>query len=137
MDALAWATWVLVTATLGIAVAALFALRSLGESKRDRHVQLIAELGRRWDEEKLAEVRTKPLAFDNVQLCEEITGCLASPEGSDLYVLLRVPNFFEDIALMVESGGVDEELVNRAFRDLTLDQWEYWEKAIAAMRKLP
>jgi hypothetical protein len=100
-------------------------------------VQLIAELGRRWDEEKLAEARTKLLAFDDVQLCEEITGCLASPEGSDLYVLLRVPNFFEDLALMVESGGVDEELVNRAFRDLTLGQWEYWEKAIVAMRESP
>src|SRR6266511_921213 len=94
MGALEWGTWVLASATVVLAVAGLFALRTLGESKRDRHVQLIAELGRRWDEDKLAEARTKLLAFDNIDLCEEIAHYLESPEGTDLYVLLRVPNFF-------------------------------------------
>jgi hypothetical protein len=50
-------------------------------------------------------------------------------------VLLRVPNFYEDFALTVEAGSIDEDLAWRSFGDLAVDEWRYWEAAIKVMRE--
>jgi hypothetical protein len=49
--------------------------------------------------------------------------------------MLRVPNFFEDVALIVEAGSLDLDLAWRAFGDLAIDAWEYWEPAILVLRE--
>jgi hypothetical protein len=46
------------TLLIGVGTA-WFGLRQLAESKRDRHVTVLAELGKRWDDDKLVESRTK------------------------------------------------------------------------------
>ena len=45
-------------------------------------------------------------------------------------MLTRIPNYFEDLALIAESGGIDPKLVARGFKDLVLDEWDHWEPAI-------
>jgi Domain of unknown function (DUF4760) len=130
--------WAEIVSAVGAALAGggvLLAVRQLSESKRDRHVQVITDFGRRWDEDKMAEAREALLPFDDVKLAEKIGECLAHPADSDLYLFLRVPNFFEDLALVVEFGSIDVELVSRAFRSLVLSEWKYWKPAITKFRE--
>jgi hypothetical protein len=120
-------------------IGAWFAVKQLDETRRDREIQLIAELGRRWDDDRMAEARDKQLEYTSEELCEEVVRWLEDPKSRDsqlLLLLLRVPNFFEDLAVMVESGGLDIKLVDKAFRALVLTQWSYWEQAIVRTREL-
>ena len=133
--ALFWATVGLAVVTAGVVVAAFRALGQLTETRMDRHLQVIGELGRRWDADDLVTARNKVLPYDEVQLAEEVAKCLAKPGSGELQVWLRVPNFFEDLALMVELGGLDMRPVDLAFGYMVKRGWQHWEPSIIEMRK--
>ncbi len=114
---------------------AFFALRQIAEARRDRQVQIIAELGRRWDEDQLVEARAMVVKYDNVQLADKVARALEGTDTKEYLELLRVPNYFEDLALMAESGGLERDLVRRAFGPMVTRTWDYWELAIAKMRE--
>jgi len=118
------------------AIAAHLALGQLDETRRDRHVQVIADLGRRWDEPELAAARRKQLEYLSVPLSRKVEQWLAHPDTDSeaMLLLLRVPNFFEDLAVMVESGSLDLSLVGKVFRSIALAQWRYWEPSVRIMR---
>jgi hypothetical protein len=131
-------------ATLVVAVvAALFALRQLREIRRDRHVELIAELGRRWDDERMAQSRAPARRYDSHQLAERLGAWVASRDAAEIDTereretlqLMRVPNFLEDVALMVEAGSMTPELIDRSLGSITTATWEFWEEAVEEMRK--
>jgi Domain of unknown function (DUF4760) len=118
------------------AIAAYLALGQLDETRRDRHVQVIADLGRRWDDAQLAAARKKQLEYASVPLSAKVERWLRYPDTDSeaMLLLLRVPNFFEDLAVMVESGSLDLHLVSKAFKSPTLAQWQYWEPSIRVIR---
>ncbi|HEX3254630.1 MAG TPA: DUF4760 domain-containing protein [Gaiellaceae bacterium] len=128
----------LVTAAAAVAgaIAAYLALGQLEETRRDRHVQVIADLGRRWDDAQLAAARKKQLAYASVPLSAKVEQWLRHPDTDSeaMLLLLRVPNFFEDLAVMVESGSLDLRLVSKAFKSPALRQWQYWEPSIRVIR---
>jgi hypothetical protein len=129
----------LVTAAAAVAgaIAAYLALGQLEETRRDRHVQVIADLGRRWDDAQLAAARKKQLEYLSVPLSWKVEQWLAHPDTDSeamLLLLLRAPNFFEDLAVMVESGSLDLRLVGNVFKGLALSQWLYWEPSIRIIR---
>lgn len=68
--ALFWATLGLAVVIFGVVVAAFKALGQLTETRRDRHLQVIGELGRRWDDDDLIEARNAVLKYDEVELAE-------------------------------------------------------------------
>jgi hypothetical protein len=60
---------------------------------------------------------------------------LADPtKRSAVPILLRIPNYFEDLAIMVEEGHLDLEFVAKGFSALALWEWDYWKEAISLMR---
>ena len=128
----------LVTAcgAVAAAIAAHLALGQLDETRRDRHVQVIADLGRRWDDAQLAAARRKQLEYLSVPLSRKVEQWLADPDtdSETMLLLLRVPNFFEDLAVMVESGSLDLRLVSKVFRTIAFRQWQYWEPSIRIIR---
>jgi len=122
--------------------------RQLDEIKRDRHVQVISDFGLRWDSEGLSEARRRQRRYDNVELCEKIStrrgprprnplklrAWRRATNAAEVQLLLRVPNYFEDIGLMVDCGALDIELVGKAVGDLAISEWGRWELAITEMR---
>lgn len=120
---------------VGTAVGVWFAWDLLKETRRDRHIQVLSDFGRRWDEPEIAEARRKQRKYDSDTLAEEVDKWFHSTaEGSDVPILLRVPNYFEDLAIMVECGRLELAFVARAMRTNTLREWAYWEKAITKIR---
>lgn len=118
-------------ATLLFGVAGVwFAVRQLAEARTDRHVQIIAELGRRWDEDRMIEARNKLLAYDNAKLAEKCADWVRTRSDAEVTELLRVPNYFEDLAMMVECGKLELDLVADTFGDMTLRAWDHWALAI-------
>src|SRR5881275_3234816 len=107
------ASWITAGSTLALAIGASWALASLRETRRDRHVQVLTDYGRRWDSEEITEARQKQLQCgDDVALAELATKWLNDPSSApDFYVLLRVPNFFEDLAVISKGGRLDMRLV--------------------------
>ncbi len=127
--------WWLFGATAFLALAAVRALAQLTEVKTDRHLQFLSDFGRRWDDPQLWEARQKQFSIPNDELPFLVEKWFATrdPEAADVPVLLRVPNFFEDLAITVDAGRIDLDIVLRSFGSLILNMWSYWEPAIQKM----
>lgn len=129
--------WFLFAATAVLALAALRALGQLSESKTDRHLQVLSDFGRRWDEPSLVEARTKQWEIPNDQLLGLVTKWFEhrEPKDSPVPLLLRIPNYFEDLAITVDAGNLDMKIVVRPLGHLVVDMWQYWGAPIYEMRK--
>lgn len=96
---------------------------------------MLSEFGRRWDEPRLSAARKLQLTLDDdalTKLFRENYGT-ASAERDKLLLLLRVPNYFEDLALMVKLGDLNMDNVELAVGSRTLQAWSYWKGAIAVI----
>jgi len=138
------ATFALVAVTAGLAYAALRALgqlklavEQLDEVRRDRHVQVLSDFGRRWDEPHLWEAREKQFGIASDRLRDLVGVWFARRDrsASDVPILLRVPNFFEDLSIMVEAGKLEVKYVALSMGSLALGMWDYWQPAIEKMRE--
>jgi hypothetical protein len=118
----------------------VWALRQLRELRRDRHVQILLELARRWEGAQMTEALQNSKNYSPEELVRLIvaarTGDLGSPERADAWkkviVLLRVPNYFEDTGLIARIGRLEPQLLADYFAGVAYDEWELWEPAITA-----
>jgi hypothetical protein len=119
------------------AVGAWLAFNQIKETRRDRDIQVLSDFGRRWDEERLTEARTKLLSYTSSDLAAEVEKWFTPPREptSEVPILLRVPSFFEDLAIMVECGRLELKFVSKSFRGIAIREWEYWSDAIDKMRQ--
>jgi hypothetical protein len=130
-----WPAWITALATVVLAVGICFAYQQLKDAGLARHVQIINDFGQRWDGDRLWEARALKHKYDNVSLAEEAATYIWAPRcAPDIPLLLRVPNYFEDLAMMVELGRLDTFYVERAFGLLARREWAFWELAILVMR---
>jgi hypothetical protein len=130
-----------VVTALGVIAAAIgawLAFSQLKETRRDRHMQVVSEFGRRWDDERILEARYAIQAYDRDELADLIAEWLVPPREDAtkvVPVLLRLPNYFEDLAILVDVGRLEFEYVTKAFRNLATREWEHWEPAVQRMRE--
>jgi hypothetical protein len=124
--------WWLFGATATLALFAFLALRQVREIARDRHIQVISEFGLRWDEPRLWRARQKQIQIPNDEVADMVRRWYTErdPEAADVPLLLRVPNFFEDLALMVEIGNLEIPSIGLWMGDVILKMWEYWQPSI-------
>ncbi|HXF71753.1 MAG TPA: DUF4760 domain-containing protein [Actinomycetota bacterium] len=50
------------------------------------------------------------------------------------YVLMRVPNFLEDLAVLVDQGALPEEAARASWASVIERQWAHWAPAIRLLR---
>jgi hypothetical protein len=119
------------------AIGAWFAYDQVKETRRDRHIQVLSEFGRRWDEQLLWEARERQFLYTDEQLAARVDKWFKTQDRdvSDVPILLRVPNYFEDLAIMVEAGRLEVKYVAQAMGSLALRMWEYWAPAVEKMRE--
>lgn len=85
----------------------------------------MADLSRRRDEPLMMRAR-QAIAYANPdKLCADMLRLL---ERNDewFYVLISVPNMFEDIAVLVKHRGASIRLVERFMGGVVISQWEKW-----------
>jgi hypothetical protein len=110
----AFATLVTACGAVEAAIAAQLALGQLEETRRDRHVQVIADLGRRWDDAQLAAAQRKQLEYLSVPLSRKVEQWLAHPDtdSETMLLLLRLDRFqrpSDPLRIGDDDGGSDDE----------------------------
>jgi hypothetical protein len=100
-----------------LAAAAWRALYQLEEVKRDRHVEVLDAMGRRWESDQMTEA---------LQMEVDHT-----PES----LVRRVPNYFEDAATIARAGSLESSLVTETFGGVARDEWSLWRPAIKKLQE--
>lgn len=141
------ATVALATVTAVLAGAAIYALKQLAEVRTDREVSILGDLGRRWDDQPVSESLEMAARYHQDELAEVVRKAhqkrrkhrlldrARARADRELVVLLRVPNFFEDLAVIAEEGGLDPKLVSKVFKGLALREWRFWGPAMVVLRE--
>jgi hypothetical protein len=138
-----WATWITAGATCLLAFGVLVAIIQLHALKRDRHLQWIGEIGRRWDEDKLERSRLALRKLDKGgdALAAKTRAWLDpkrpyDPElDEEMSDLSRLPDFLEDVAVMVRVGRLDIGPVWAVLSGPVNTAWKGWAKAIRVYRE--
>jgi hypothetical protein len=139
LGAIDWPGWLTGLGTLSLVLVAAIALRQLAELRRDRHVHVLIELGQRWDGADLQAAREKAIELGDTEIAR--LASLSNKPSRDaaarqsLVLLLRVPNYFEDLAVIIEESRAEIDVVGRLFKALIVDEWEFWKPAITAWRE--
>lgn len=146
--AVAFLTLVLVVAALLALGAVRWARRAANEARRARNAVQMAELSRRWDEETNLEVRRQVkcyatvgvdgfnhLAAEGPYRLRESVMQLREVNAPDYRRLRTDPNFLEDLAILVNSGGMDFDLVNRSLGFTVAYRWSLWKPTVDDIRK--
>lgn len=116
-------------------LAAIYARRQLNEARRSRHAQLLMDLSRRWDEDELNASRQKAVAHQTPAGLLQAVQTLEHDNSLDFYVLLRVPNFFEDVAALEREAALSVELIRTQFKTVIKDTLYHWMPTIRHFRQ--
>jgi hypothetical protein len=118
------------TSTLVLAV---LAGRQVQEAQRGRHAQLAADFIRRWDEPPLVETRHLVGEYrDGNELAAAYSRFMAENSMS-AYVLLREPDFYEQLGALDRAGAFDFELVDLLIGSSLVGRWELWRPTVDTM----
>lgn len=119
---------------LVVLIALIIAIWQVIEARRARHGEAFFDVSRRWDEDALMESRaagaqaSTPAAL-RAQVVTAWVGSLDQYE-----VLVRVPNFFEDLAIMVERGILSFDDVQASLGSVVVAKWKEWETSVHFVR---
>jgi hypothetical protein len=123
------------------------ALDELEEVRRDRHVQVLDEIGRRWEGNEMTEALQMAVDYtpeDLVRLFEQAahprTGNPMRDRRTrrarkDIIILLRVPNYFEDAATIAKAGSLESGVITDAFGSVAKDEWALWKPTIKKLQE--
>jgi hypothetical protein len=140
------ATAALALVTGALATAGWKALDQLKEARKDRHVHVVAEFGRRWNSEMMLRALGLEAEYEPQDLADLVRFVRsADTDGGfwhqkrltaarrKLMLLLRIPDFFEDLAFMANFASLEDESL-AAFKGLAIGEWDIWKPAILALR---
>ena len=122
--------------TMVLFAAALAAVHQLVEAQTARKVQILTDLSRRWDDLVLSESRRKVNTFigDPERLSRTLKR-LDKKNRADYYVIIRVANFFEDLAILVGEDALSLELVKNSLGGPIRHYWSLFRCYILAAQE--
>jgi hypothetical protein len=126
--------WAPVVTVAILLIALLIAARQLYQTVRTRHASMLEDLSRRWDEPLLVEAR-ELAAKHGDQLREWIEYYWTPTVSPELFVLLRIPNFLEDLAVLEDRGAISFRIVKESFGGAIVFTWNSLEPANPILSK--
>lgn len=111
------------------------ALRQELEIATARQDELLNERSQAWDDDHLLDARM--LADQSASpedLATKLIG-LKETKERDFYVLLRLPNYFEDLAELVSRGRLPLETVEELLGSVIIGRYRQFEPAIRRLRQ--
>jgi hypothetical protein len=129
-------------ANLGQVITALAAIVALvgialawAAATRARHAALMADISKRWDEDLLVEARELAFPFvDDPRLLRAYVSMALDKPGKKYVTLVRIPNFFEDLAILLRAHAISFRIVKDTFGLGLVDTWDRWSLAIQYIR---
>jgi hypothetical protein len=141
------ATALLASFTALLALGGSFALLAVVEARRARNAVQMTDMSKRWDEETSQEVRRKVHEYAKTGLdgCQHVEAGphrlkesvqkLRVDNHDDYRKLWPDPNFLEGIAILVDRGGMDFEIVKSTLGYVVPYRWTLWQPTITADRE--
>lgn len=123
------------------------AIDQLEEVKRDRHVEVLDEMGRRWEGEEMTEALQMAVEYTPESLVRLFARAARPRSGNpvrdrqtrrarkDTIILLRVPNYFEDAATIAKAGSLESTIITEAFGSVAKDEWALWKPTIKKLQE--
>lgn len=131
--------WITAGATVVLAFGVFLAGLQLREARMARITEAAADVSRRWDEDALTDARNAIETYeDDVALRNAVFSAIREePEGTgvDVNLLLREPNFFDDLGLQELLGGVTLQWIELTMKDIVLSRWDLWYLTVEAFRQ--
>ena len=91
--------------------AIILAWREVNCIDRTREAELLADLSRRWNEKQLTESRRIARNYKNSTELKEALQKLRENNDEEYYALVRLPDFFEALGVLVSSGCLSKKNV--------------------------
>ncbi len=124
-------TFAVAAATFGLLVAALFvAWHQINQSREATQAQLMADLSRRWDEEQLVESRRTMESYVMSEGLLDAIQRLILNHDPEYYVLVKIPNFFEDLKILYDRKGVRLDAIRDSLGGACIHHWRQREPAV-------
>jgi hypothetical protein len=101
------------------------------EASRSRTATLMADLSRRWDNE-LVEPRRLMGVYGRE--LEAWVRYFYEEDDESFYILERIPNFFEDLAVLRQAGAIPIEMIEQSLGWTVWAMWERWAASIQFLR---
>lgn len=98
--------WLAAWSTLGLAILGLAVFWQVRQNRRNREVEILSELGRRWDSVEMVTSRSK---VDRLYKEGTLAGRVLElrSEGDEEYQhLMREPGYLEDLGVIFYRGGI-------------------------------
>jgi len=108
----------------------------LDETIRARRIQLILELAKRWNEPLLVASRTEAAAFSTPSALREAMVRFRQDRLSSFYDLALIPDFFEDLGLVVREDPQTLSIVKDLFVGVVTQTWDRWAPTIAWLAQI-
>lgn len=129
-----WAAIFTVAFAMITAAAAIYAARQVHIAKRSLLAQTSRDLWAGW--QGLSEARQKAARFDSPEEFAEAYERFWSERSAEYYALSRIPDFFEELGVLVDLGGIDVEFLRRIFGGIIVLYWDDWRLAVKRIRDL-
>lgn len=116
--------------------AAVFAWCEVHCIERTREAQLLADLSRRWNGEQLTEARKAARNYKNSAELKEAVQKARENNDKEYYYLVRLPDFFEALGVLVKSGCLSKRLTKDLFGTVLKYYYELYGPTIQYLREI-
>jgi hypothetical protein len=96
-------------------VAAFYARNQIKCVERTREAQLLADLSRRWNEEQLTDARKTVRNYKDADKLKDAVQKLGDKNDKEVYILVRLPDFFEALGVLVNTSCLSKQLTRDLF----------------------
>jgi hypothetical protein len=127
------ATVVLAVGAVAAIGAAVFAGQQVREARVGRQAEVAAEFFRRWSDDTMVQTRRLVASYKSPEALRDALLEHIEANDSEAYVLLREPDFFEQLGALEEHGGFDFELIRALLGRRLVDRWQLWEPSVSAL----
>ena len=126
--------------TLGLlvvaAAAALFALLQVNEARHARWAETMTDVSRRWVSDEMITSRAAVNAASDCDggLMKRVAD-LDDGRNRDYYVLMREPDFFEDLSILEQTDAIDLGTIVQSLGVSIPLRWEIWQNVIHGLQR--
>lgn len=117
-------------------VAACLAAWQVWEARGARKAQLLLDLTKRWDDPTFVEAREYAAKYEVGAPLRDAIKQFRENKAHEYFVLMRIPNFFEQLGLLRQERTVSLNVLNAWVGSIIIREWDRWELAVEYLRKL-
>ena len=117
-------------ATAGLVVLGLAAIVPILQNRRSREIDILMEIGRRWDS---PEMMTSRSLVDRLSQDDTLIDAVCSDDrrgGEEYHELMREPGYLEDLGVIYYSRGIRPSSLIASMGYLVPERWAVWKDAL-------